>query len=100
MSLLRETLAEEREHHVPEANTFTVRTDMLGHHRPPRQEAGPKDTQVAGFIHANGIGYFEGNVIKYMTRWRTLGGRIEELKAARHYLDALIELEGKAHEPR
>ena len=50
--------------------------------------------QPVEFIHANGIGYFEGNVIKYVTRWRAKNG-IEDLKKARHYIDLLIELEGK-----
>jgi hypothetical protein len=62
------------------------------------------DTQVAGghykdlkiqpveYIHANGIGYFEGNVIKYVSRWRAKGG-IADLEKARHYIDLLIELE-------
>ena len=50
--------------------------------------------QPVEYIHANGIGYFEGNVIKYVTRWRTKGG-VEDLKKARHYIDMLIEFEGK-----
>jgi hypothetical protein len=48
--------------------------------------------QPVEYIHANGVGYFEGNVIKYVSRWRSKGG-IEDLKKARHYLDLLLELE-------
>lgn len=44
------------------------------------------------FIAANNIGFFEGNVIKYVTRWRDKAG-VDDLKKARHYLDKLIELE-------
>lgn len=51
--------------------------------------------QPVEYIHANCLYYFEGNVIKYVTRWRTKGG-IEDLKKARHYLDLLIELETRA----
>lgn len=54
--------------------------------------------QPVEFIHANGIGYFEGNVIKYVARWRAKNG-IADLEKARHYLDLLIELE-KRNEPR
>lgn len=62
------------------------------------------DVQVAGdhykklaiqpvqYIHANGIGYFEGNVIKYVSRWRDKGG-IKDLEKAKHYIELLIELE-------
>lgn len=73
---------------------------------PVTMEPGALDVQVGGghykgmkiqpveFIHANGIGYFEGNVIKYVTRWRAKGG-VADLEKARHYIDLLIELEGK-----
>ena len=65
------------------------------------------DTQVGGshykqqqmqpwdYIAANNLGFFEGNVVKYVTRWRGNGG-VEDLRKARHYLDKLIELETKA----
>jgi hypothetical protein len=69
------------------------------------------DTQVAGdhykrqtiqpwdYIAANGLGFFEGNVVKYVSRWRDKAG-VEDLRKARHYLDKLIELETKdAHHP-
>lgn len=61
-------------------------------------------TQVAGdhykslkiqpieYIHANGIPFAEGCVIKYVSRWRDKGG-IKDLEKARHFLDLLIELE-------
>lgn len=51
--------------------------------------------QPIEYIHANGIPFAEGSVIKYVTRWRDKGG-IEDLKKARHFLDLLIELESKA----
>lgn len=50
--------------------------------------------QPVEFIHANGIPYLEGNVVKYVSRWRKKNG-ISDLEKARHYIDLLIELEGK-----
>ena len=44
------------------------------------------------YIHKNGVGYFEGCVIKYVSRWRKKNG-VEDLKKARHFLDLLIEFE-------
>ena len=44
------------------------------------------------YIHLNGIGFAEGNVIKYVSRWRNKNG-LEDLKKARHFLDMLIEME-------
>lgn len=54
--------------------------------------------QPVEYIHANNIGYFEGNVIKYVTRWKNKNG-VQDLEKAKHYLELLIELE-KANETR
>lgn len=50
--------------------------------------------QPVEYIFMNGIGYFEGNVIKYVSRWRSKGG-LADLKKAKHYLEMLIEYEEK-----
>jgi hypothetical protein len=42
------------------------------------------------YITKNQLNFAEGNVIKYVSRWRSKGG-VEDLKKARHYLDVLIE---------
>ncbi len=44
------------------------------------------------YVHANVIPFALGNVIKYVTRWRTKGG-LKELGNAKHFIDLLIELE-------
>jgi len=43
------------------------------------------------YIASNKLDYFEGNVVKYVTRWRNKGG-VQDLLKARHYIDKLIEL--------
>jgi hypothetical protein len=48
--------------------------------------------QPVEYIHANDLGFCEGSVVKYITRWRAKNG-IEDLKKARHFIDLLIELE-------
>ena len=48
--------------------------------------------QPVEYIHANNIGYMEGNVIKYVSRWRTKNG-LKDLEKAKHYIELLIELE-------
>lgn len=50
--------------------------------------------QPVQYIHANGLGFCEGSVVKYITRWRDKGG-IEDLRKARHFIDLLIELENE-----
>ena len=55
-----------------------------------------KTIQPWDYIAANELGYFEGNIVKYVSRWRDKGG-IDDLRKARHYLDKLIELELDGH---
>lgn len=42
-------------------------------------------------IESWGLGYHEGNVIKYVSRWRAKGG-VEDLRKAAEYLRRLIAL--------
>lgn len=50
------------------------------------------EIQPVVFIHANGIPFIEGCIIKYMCRWRERGG-LQDIKKAIHFLKMLIELE-------
>jgi hypothetical protein len=51
-----------------------------------------KAIQPWDYIAANELGYFEGNIVKYVSRWRNKGG-VEDLRKAKHYLEKLIELQ-------
>ena len=53
-----------------------------------------KGIQPIIYIHANELGFCEGNVVKYVTRWRDKNG-VADLRKAIHYLELLIELEQK-----
>jgi len=57
-----------------------------------------QNMQPWDYIAANKLGFFEGNMVKYVSRWRDKGG-VEDLRKARHYLDKLIELETTVKEP-
>ena len=48
--------------------------------------------QPIEYNYLNNIGFIEGNVIKYVSRWKNKNG-IEDLKKAIHCLETLIELE-------
>lgn len=63
----------------------------------------PTDTQIGGnhykkaiqpveYIHANNLNFFEGNVIKYITRHREKGGKLD-LQKAIHYIEMLMQFE-------
>lgn len=70
---------------------------------PKHQKA--NDIQVAGdhyrtpiqhwdYVIANDLGYFEGQITKYVTRWRKKNG-LQDLRKAQHFLNKLIESEEK-----
>jgi hypothetical protein len=50
-----------------------------------------KAIQPWDYITMNRLGYLEGNVIKYVTRYKEKNG-LEDLEKARHYIDKLIEV--------
>lgn len=49
-----------------------------------------KAIQPIEYILANDLGFCEGNIIKYVSRYKDKNG-IEDLKKAKHYLEFLIE---------
>lgn len=81
----------------PEVKSAPAKPSALDH-----QEGGHHYTdmkiQPVEYIHANGLPFIEGCVVKYVSRWRTKGG-IKDLEKARHFIDLLIELEIKAQTP-
>lgn len=46
--------------------------------------------QAWDFILENKLGYMEGNIIKYISRWQRKNG-VADLEKAKHYLEKLIE---------
>ena len=48
--------------------------------------------QPVEYINKNNLTYLQGNVIKYVTRYKDKNG-VEDLQKAKHYIELLIELE-------
>ena len=67
-------------------------------------DIGAKDMQIGGnhykdmiiqpteFIHRNNLSFIQGNVIKYICRYKSKNG-IQDLEKAKHYIDLLIQFE-------
>jgi Protein of unknwon function (DUF3310) len=53
-----------------------------------------KAIQPIVYIHANKLGFCEGNVVKYITRHREKNGA-EDIRKVIHYCELLLELEYK-----
>jgi hypothetical protein len=69
-----------------------------------KQEGGKhyKDLKIQPieYIHANNLGYIEGNVVKYITRHSQKNGA-EDIQKVIHYCELLLELEyGKNSEEK
>jgi hypothetical protein len=58
-----------------------------------------KAIQPIEYIMANKLPFCEGNVVKYITRWKDKGG-VEDLRKIKEYCDFLIreEINGKEGE--
>ena len=50
--------------------------------------------QPIEYIAANNLGFCEGNVVKYVSRWKDKNG-LQDLEKAKHYIELLIEMEKK-----
>ncbi len=59
--------------------------------KPPHYNQG--GIEPIDYIVANKLSYCEGNVVKYISRWKFKGG-VEDLKKAKQYIDFIIEKEG------
>jgi len=56
-----------------------------------------KKIQPVEFIHANGLNFLEGCIVKRITRWRDkpAADRFQDLEKIKHEVDLLIEMESK-----
>ena len=84
MAVLQPVQAEVKRQEPAQASDANERQVGGGHYK-------EKSIQPWDFIASNKLGYLEGNIIKYVSRWQEKGG-IEDLRKARHYLDKLIEV--------
>ena len=48
--------------------------------------------QPAEYAEKNGLSLLEGNVVKYITRWKLKGQPLSDLQKAKHCIDLLIEI--------
>lgn len=48
--------------------------------------------QPAEYAEKNGLSLLEGNVVKYISRWKLKGQPLQDLEKAKHCIDLLIEI--------
>lgn len=72
------------------ANTLAIRE--RGHAGPPQHYTPNGATvQPIALIEAQGLGFSEGNVVKYVCRARHKGEEVRDLEKALYYLTRLLE---------
>ena len=50
------------------------------------------DIEHWDWVHSNNLDYFQGQITKYVIRWKDKNG-LEDLEKAKHFLEKYIELE-------
>lgn len=66
-------------------------TDSINH---PPHYIGTNGVEAIDVVEAFGLGFCDGNVLKYLLRWRKKGG-ISDLEKAAWYLNRFIQSEKK-----
>lgn len=51
--------------------------------------------ECADYVESHGMDFFQGNAVKYITRFKHKGTPLDDLKKARWYVDRLIKQEEK-----
>lgn len=56
-----------------------------------QKEIQPWDAMEAWMSREAFVGYLQGNVIKYISRWKDKGG-VQDILKAQHYLEKMINI--------
>jgi hypothetical protein len=88
MDNYRDRLSKEMDEYLDSINTSSNSNQVDGTHYVN------KGIQPWDYIAANNLDFFQGSVVKYVTRFREKGG-IKDLEKAKHFINKLIELETK-----
>lgn len=81
--------------HGPQRLAPEVATAATAYRPPPSHYAGAGGLDPWAFIDAHGLDYWQGNVIKYVTRAgrKEIASRLDDLEKARDFLNYMIERE-------
>lgn len=72
---------------LPQSGKLTVNERQVGGDHYAKNKIQPWT-----YIIANELGYLEGNIVKYITRWRDKGG-LQDIDKVIHYAEKLKEVE-------
>ena len=75
--------------HLPTSRNKAHKKENGGVTHPDHYNQG---IEMWDYASSHNLNFFEGNVIKYITRWKDKNG-LEDLHKAKQYLDKFIEIE-------
>ena len=67
------------------------RHDLVGSVGKPPAHYAQGSIEPVSYIRSHGMGFIEGNIVKYVTRYKMKGSAKEDLLKARAYIDLLLE---------
>lgn len=70
-----------------------MQADMINN--PPHYTKG---IECADYVESHDMSFFQGNAVKYLTRYKHKGTPLEDLQKARWYIERLIQIENKKQE--
>ena len=83
-----------------EDDAWTLELKRLGRHDLIEKRVGTVDKppqhynvgiEPVKYITSHGLGFLEGNIVKYITRYKLKGAPVEDLMKCRTYLDMLLK---------
>ena len=83
-----------------ESDAFTEELKKLGRHDLIEKNVGTVDQppmhynvgiEPVKYITSHGLGFLEGNIVKYITRYKLKGNPVEDLHKARVYIDLILK---------
>jgi hypothetical protein len=83
---------------IVDRNTPTIMEERQANERQVGGAHYRTSMQHWDYVWVNDLDYFQGQITKYVTRWKRKGG-IQDLEKAKHFLDKYIELVSKDCEP-
>ena len=95
---MEKTVAEIKQRQEDEA--WDRELERLGRHDLIKKNVGSVDSppihyntgiEPVKFITSHGLGFLEGNIIKYIVRYKMKGNPVEDLHKARTYIDLLLK---------
>jgi len=82
---------------IVDRNTPTIMEERQANERQVGGAHYRTSMQHWDYVWVNDLDYFQGQITKYVSRWKKKGG-LQDLEKAKHFLDKYMELIRKEHE--